>query len=729
MHTTSVLSARHTRAVVFITAALSLLAGSSLIFRTPGAEQLSALQAMLPILATAAAAGFPLYWSVRWLAQKMQPQSPRVRALAIGVAVLAGVLWTWVLPVRPAPDSRLDIAVAALGTKSIQAQSAEVWVRLEVDGSSVPAAQFKQNGDWTVNGEFLVWAAGKPPSVVEWHGTYAQTARLIFVSHPWSGQARVQWADHTRQLDLYTPEGGNRNIHLGGIEQTDYVLSYPDRNGRQLWVQFCDSVLVGLLLLLGYTGLTRRGAVPIPADATALTPRLRLESLWHALPLLLVGSVLIGVFYPALMTSDSLDQWRQSGTGQFNDAHPLLYGFFLLAMRWIHDSAAWVAFVQLALFAAATGWLIASIRQALQAPRWVGHASAILLALYPLVSLTAVTLWKDVPYSAAMIALCALLIDKCLGSARGTLSWRGAAALAALLFACMALRHNGPSVAVGAIIVLWFALRGARRRLLVGAIAAIAALLLLKGPITDLAGASRGTVSFIPYSHHLAAHLAAGHTPTDPADAALLKRINGTDADWAYNCATVNPIVFNKNYDSALAAANSSKLFDVWAKLAMARPDIEVDHAICSSALIWHVTDSPFDPLYLSSVGLWAPYGKVSWITGQPGDPVPASMSAPMAQWFGMLVLAPDMQVYLRPAAFLLALALATVVGWSRRRDWRVLLVLALPLAHSGFLAISIVAQDARYQLPIYVIALACIPSLIAAARVAPAPKAYRPTE
>ncbi|MNU96764.1 hypothetical protein D3C71_868140 [compost metagenome] len=715
MQTASMLSERHQRSVLFITVLLSLIAGSSLIFRTPGAEQLSSLQALLPVLATAVAASFALYWPVRWLAKAMRPLSRRTIALALCGAFLAGLLWTWLLPVRPAPDNQLDIAVAALGTKSPQAVSSEVWVRLEVDGKNVSPSTFKQSGDWIINGEFLVSAAGKQPTVAEWHGSYAQTARLVFVSHSWSGQARVQWGDQTRELDLYAPEGSSRSIHLGGIEQTDHVLSYPDRNARQFWVQLCDSALVGLLLLLAYFALSQRAGQPAPARVG--NPGLLRESLWHALPLVVIGTLLIGIFYPALMTSDSLDQWRQSGSGQFNDAHPILYGFFLLAVRWVHGGAALAAFVQLLLFAAASGWLIASIRQAMQAPRWVGHASAVLLALYPLVSLTAVTLWKDVPYSAAVIALCALLIDKSFGNARNALSWGGAAGLAALVFACMALRHNGPAVSVAAILVLWFALPGSRKRVLLAAIVAIAGLLLLKGPITDLAGASRGTVSFIPYSHHLAAHLAAGHTPTDPAEAALLHQINGTDADWAYNCATVNPIVFNKNYNSALAAANSGALFDIWAKLAMARPDIEIDHLACSSALIWHVTDSPFDPLYLSGVGLWAPHGEVSWITGLPGDPVPDSMSPPLAQWFGTLVLQPDMQVYLRPAAFLLALAFAAVVGWSRRRDWHVLVVMALPLAHTGFLAISIVAQDARYQLPIYVVALACIPSLLAAAR------------
>jgi hypothetical protein len=79
-----------------------------------------------------------------------------------------------------------------------------------------------------------------------------------------------------------------------------------------------------------------------------------------------------------------------------------------------------------------------------------------------------------------------------------------------------------------------------------------------------------------------------------------------------------------------------------------------------------------------------------------------------------------DSEILWRPAPFLFLIALFAIAAGIRGRIAPV--VLATPfLIHSASLLIANVAQDARYQFPVYIFAMACLPFLPAVFR--------RPTE
>ena len=126
---------------------------------------------------------------------------------------------------------------------------------------------------------------------------------------------------------------------------------------------------------------------------------------------------------------------------------------------------------------------------------------------------------------------------------------------------------------------------------------------LLKGPVSSVVGIDRKPVSYILYSHHIAAHLAAHHLPEDPQERALLRQLNHKQPDWAYNCATVNPVIFNPDFDAHQAMQHNDDLLRIWLALATKRPDIEYAHGLCSSGLIWRVIDSDIDPCILQALG------------------------------------------------------------------------------------------------------------------------------
>lgn len=714
MNTTSSGSRSKLWSTATLGALLAVCSAFSLLSRVPGAEFLDTSHALVPVVFCAAVLWFIMLPPSRRLLGWASALSTRLRIVAIACALVGGTILLFALPISPAPISVADVSISVLDGKSESSQGREIWLRLERDGKDVPFSEFRQSGQWVDKAPFLVAVAPSVPTSMAWRGSYAGSLRLIFVSHAWSGRARVTWNGMQRDLDLYRPEGGSVTLDLGGLEVTQSRLSIPDRSSRQWATAITDIVLMGALGLWLFGWLAVR---PDPSTEVATSGPAWREALLFSIPLFASGIACLLIFYPGMMTSDSLDQWRQAGSLSFNDAHPLLYGLMMVAARWLWDSPAAVATVQLVLLSASSGWLLASVRRATGAPPLMAWFAACLLAVFPLLPMTAVTLWKDVPYSAAVVALTAFVVTRLPRIATHEMSVGATIAFALLMFCAMALRHNGPPVAFAAALVLLFIARHARLRVALATVAAITMMVLLKGPISDAAGIERKPVSYVLYSHHIAAHLATKHLPAAAPDQALLRQINSTDADWAYNCATVNPTVFNPHFDARLAMAHNSDLLRILLELARDRPDIEFQHGMCSSGLIWRIKDYDVDPLYLSSVGLWAPNGKVKWITGERGDPVQDSKSPALAEFLGKLALLPGMEAVFRPAVYMYLLIFACGVAFARQGDNRIWLLLVLPAVHTAFLAISIVAQDARYQLPLYGITLVAVPLLVAARR------------
>lgn len=694
---------------------VSMAAAFSIVFRVSGAELLRWHQLLVVVFFCAAGLWFVVSPLVRQLLHWGQDLSTRARLLSVLLAGTAGVMWIFALPIDSAPNSVADITVTVLDEKAEQAQGREVWLRLERDGIPVPFTDLKQKGTWLDKAPFLVAANPSVPTGMYWSGSYSTSLRLIFISHAWSGRARVVWNGKQRDIDLYSANGGSVVLDVAGIAPTNSKLAFPERGARQWFTAACDALILGALTLALFAFLVKRpGAV---TSSGAASSGLLREALLYSLPLVLTSVTSLLIFYPGLMTSDSLDQWSQAGNFAFNSAHPPLYGLFIVAIRSVWDSPAAVALVQAVLFAASCGWLIAVVRRTVDASSFAAWAAAWFTAIFPLLPLTAVTLWKDVPYTAAVIGLTAFVMSALLPGSSQRISVRAAIGLSLIMFCAMAMRHNGPPVAVAAALALFFIARKSRLRVLLALVGAVILMVLLKGPVSDAIGIERRPVSYVLYSHHIAAHLSAKHLPEAASDRALLHQLNTEQPDWAYSCATVNPTLFNPNFDTRTAAAHTSDLLRIWLELAAKRPDVEYDHDLCASGLIWRVIDSDSDPLYLSGVGLWAPYGKVKWITGKPGDPVPESKSPALAEFVGHMVLVPGMEAAFRPALFMYAFIFACAVAMVRRKDLKLSLLLFLPAVHTLFLAVSILAQDARYQLPLYAVALGTIPLLLAARR------------
>ena len=709
----SLINGRNLRALSF--AIFSVGGGASLLFRIPRIWDIDGLSLLACIVVATIVFGLVAYVPSRWLVGRYLTWTSKQRAGAIAGSLIFGALWLFILPVSPAPQPRTTVNVEALGKHSASSQGSEVWLRMEADDKSVLPKDIRLFGDWVQDGDFVRSAGASGPNKVSWRGSAADI-RLVFVSHPWSGIARVTVNGVSKDIDLFSATGDSRVLTLSGPERSSHFLQFAHRTGIRQWmVAIGDVMLAAFVLLAAFAALGRTTRGEAFADDRG---SLWKESLALGAPLALTGILALLIFYPGPMTSDSLDQWQQAANGEYVDAHPLLYGLIMFASRSAGGGPALVSLAQLTFLSLSCGWLIAVVARACNAPSWSAWMASGVLALHPFVWLTSITLWKDVPYSACIVGLTAFTVHRCILLPKQRVSWPAVAALAVMMFGAMSLRHNGPPVALACVLLLLWQLRHSRARVIAAGVLAVILLMGVRGPVSDALEVRRTSLSYMIFAHHIGAHLARGHYPVAAADRQLLEGFNPTQPDWAYSCATVNPLIFNERFNQAEAQRHVSDLRRIWLELAQNRPDIEADHGICGSALIWRLNASA--PLYLSSISIWAPEGKVRWIIPlHKDDPTEASLAPGFAQKIGHFLLRPELKRLYQPALYMYALVFACMLAVGRTGEKKLLLLLAIPATHTAFLAISIVAQDTRYQMPVMLVAL-CVVPLLALSRTTP---------
>lgn len=651
-----------------------------------------------------------------------QLPSPPVAATYVGIMLVIAWLLTYALPVPVAPQLKSTLTVQATGEHHPDAIASEVWVRLEVDGRRIPPSEWRSDGQWQQRGDLLLSTPARQPASVKWRGRVRSSAVLTFVSTRWSGKAAITWNGKTNAVDLYESDAqrSSRSIDLRAAQTPSPFLTYPDRSPLERWAQVCDAGSIAILLLLVILALSMAPA----SHGLGASQHLLRDVLLFSAPMMTVSFIMLLIFYPGIMTSDSLDQWHQGTMGRYHDWHPAYHSMAMAGLRHLWDSPALIAGLQALALASSTGWLIASIRMATRCTRAAACVASWLCALCPFIAVTSVTLWKDVPYAATIVATTAACIS--LVYAGTPRLKRPAIFFAAwcVATAAMLLRHNAPPVVLLAIIVTAMLARPMRAPLLLLAVTSMVGFALLAGPVSNALGIVHTNVKYSLAAHHVAAHLSLNEEPATTGERDLVARIDSSDPAWHYACNTVDRTIFNKQFHASIASANADELVKTSIELAFAHPKTELEHIACVSALVWSMNGAPVTagPMYISTIGIANEQGSITWIRENKDGLHEDSLLPAVAQHVGAWLLKQNQKYWWRPGAYLWLLALATMVAIARLRDIRIALaVLVTPLAHTAILAIINVAQDARYQLPVFVIALAVTPGLIRAWRPAPA--------
>lgn len=412
----------------------------------------------------------------------------------------------------------------------------------------------------------------------------------------------------------------------------------------------------------------------------------------------LVGLAYLAAFYPGHMSYDSLNQWGQLTAFELNDHHPVTHTLLLwLLTRGWHSPAA-VSLFQILLFAALGG---AAVRFLLARGATPGIAAgyAIFYALFPLNAMYAVTLWKDVPYGAAVLLATMFLLEIVTSRGRWLEAARHRLWLAAVLVPVALLRHNGLLVAVAVMLGLLLAFRGYRRRLGAVALGVAALLLLVKFPLYDLLGVSRTRgVADTLRTYQLAAVVSAGAELTPPQRRVAEGILPLEDWKRYYTPFTVDYLTNSPRFDGRYfwKEENRAELARAWRELAGRYPGILLRHAIRNSSIVWRIRQFP-DGYTMS---LWFGidpngYGLetrpcLPWLHRFLEGLTRKLAADPGWNWF-----------FCRPGLYLFVSLFACALLGLRLRDRRALLLLAPVLAAAAPFLLFSPCQDTRYLFPV----------------------------
>lgn len=444
-----------------------------------------------------------------------------------------------------------------------------------------------------------------------------------------------------------------------------------------------------------------------------MSPRRRAAHLlaWTALawaPLLLW----FAAFKPGIMSADSLGSWWQASTGNVSDDITPSYTALMKLSLVLTDSPSALAIGQQLLLASAFVAVAAALVH-LGVHRWLVIACTAVLLCTPMVGAFSISLWKDIPYSAALLYCGAALVWLLARRNAGQRTARELAGPLTLLLvagcAAVVLRQNGVffTGALGGI--LFVSLKGARRWVFAGTACTGLVLVLLKSALYPLAGVdpSAEQLKYASLLHDVGAvvhHQPAALDADDRAELAELAPIE----QWSrnYSCYTVNPLYYGANMRFESLAEDPAAFRAVWQELVLEEPATVLGHRVCAASIAWRpmAVDRRISVLYTVSNGI-DPNGD-----GLATTPLWSDLNR-LGRWLIGVVNNPSREWYLwRAPTWIYACYVALAVAAVRNRSALLLLPGAALLAQQLGVAVLNPAQDARYMMGSLMLAVLLLP-------------------
>jgi hypothetical protein len=418
------------------------------------------------------------------------------------------------------------------------------------------------------------------------------------------------------------------------------------------------------------------------------------------------------IFWPGMMTVDSVWQWHQLEDGALDDWHPFAYTVAIGLMRGVVDHPA----LPLGIFMVGGALVIGrfAVWTAIRG-RSKGQvlASMALILVLPASSLIPVVLWKDVVFGFSILAL-TLIIWRVEDTGGNWLDrWQNLMTLGVSSLIVWLTRHNGWPVVVGLMVVLMVAHRDKWRRVVPTALSVAVVASLVTGPIAGMLDVRPSGQPGAILGHRVAMHLAAG-TPFAESEIAFLNTIKPLEEGWPYWCRSVVPFLYGPDgVNEGALAAEADRLLPLVVDLTLRHPRAELRHLGCSTRLLWQPSDIPGATFFL---GLTFVDGSINYIDNiRPDTPVEAtSFPGAVMGVYEVVEWLPDWLI--RPAIPMYLLISALGFAAFRRRARRVLL-LGVPAGLNTLVLVPFtISQDVRFQFGVIIVAVVLVPALVTVA-------------
>ena len=411
---------------------------------------------------------------------------------------------------------------------------------------------------------------------------------------------------------------------------------------------------------------------------------------------------------PGFMTFDTFDVWRQVVTHHWEDTHPVSYVIAMKFSQMFVGSLSLLAFAQTIYIAFGLGMLCRALVRA-GCHRVATYGVVVIVSWLPQVGGFTITLWKDIPYTAAMLCVTARVIDIFsfrLSRPKAVLPRWLLRSLFVHLLAVVVFRQNGIFFAVFLGAMLLAVKTGRRRGVAVMTTALFVIFLTIKLAVYPAIGvmhtpAENNLAGFV---HDIDAALVKNPEIFSQEDLAMLERAMPL-TQWrnSYYCYAIINWYLNPSMRLNAFREDSSEYLALWRKVLREAPGTVISNRICVASLAWRVDQKGSGYIYTLTYGVPDnPYGFKT-------NPVIPRLRPRMLKMLAWTDIPHRLWYTWRAPGWIYLLDLLLIAQAVRFRRWVWLLPGAVPLAQQLNVMVLNPSQDARYMFGAYMIAISTL--------------------
>lgn len=638
----------------------------------------------------ASSAGFVILFLLAWLILRAVPEKERnFKPLLVWlIPVLIAVPLSLAFPGTLAYLEKHNLEITA------EPGSGEVdFAGINTGNIDVPLSQVIFSREWQKTDTGYQTNSG---GSITWTGRVSSHPSVIVYTGPEMGRLQVTWDGKSREYSLHSDTSAESPITTRLPVPWYLSLLYFTVS----WVFFFLFLFMLFLLFRSFSleeNLTHR------------------RGFWvkYALPFFLVSGFMLLVFFPGMMSGDSLTQWKQAHSLVFSDHHPVFHTLTILLASKIWDSPASSILFQILFLGLVFGWGMGNlVKRGL--PGKVAWTVAILFALTPANLLFPVTLWKDVPYTASLFWFTLVMVEFFFSRGEWLKSPLNLAAFILSALFTSLFRHNGwPVVLLSCMVLLWFERK--QFRWVLPAVAVVFVLrLLITGPFYKVLQVppTPAKLTYTIVLYNIAAHLAAGE-PVSPQTLDTLTNVLPI-GEWVFDPCSVVPLQQNPKLNETFLEQDKGKFVQI--ALAQARQNplpnlIALDNL---GAFVYRI--NPNCSIYISPLAYHpASAPGAGWIDfAADGRTVESSLLPalvrPIAKFYDQTATYDAIRVFYilfwQPVVYLVLFILAITGFFFFQKRWDALIITAPPVFQSLTLALLSQAEQTRYQYGLIVISI-----------------------
>lgn len=605
------------------------------------------------------------------------------------IAALFALLFVIMLPLRPEYGVSGGVRITATGERNPDSKGAEVWLSssmLDAGGAGV-----RLDNGWERRGDSLVSYQRQPATILVNSGLRPDGA-LVFVKHEYSGILEIAGEDFVRRYDLYSAEPGNLYLDLRNL------LPFKLNPWRTVWHGFLVYVAAFVAFFLATVVVLSRGLANDGKMNHAKAEKVG-WNIWLATPSIIIFGVSLATYWPAQMSPDSIEQWRQIVGGHYADAHPVLSTALYKLAYIVYPAPQSAVIFQLLAFSLVT-WFFLREMLAWGVPRYIAAVAAVVVPLFPATFMLVSTLWKDVPFAVGIILLSALAAREVRMGLE--LRWRSLIAMGAAGLLIFGVRHNGI-----VIVALFFSTlavfapeRHGKIRAVLMLFTQIAIFIFIKTLLLNIIGAQPVPPQYRSiFALHVLGAMENADVQFDPVDQKLVEKVLPRQ-EWldGYDCKSAVALFWNRHISYEFLADNATSLNRLMFKEIARHPAVFLRHQLCVTGLIWRISGEPGEFTVISP-------GEITKMQESTDLGLVSHSLLPEVKSKVDILYSQISSIYTRPALYML-IGLWAMLMVMCRSSFTAFIVFSPALFNCVGLSVLMGAQDYRYLWPSVVLSL-----------------------